>query len=129
MKVNKPVKQSETTVRFEVRMVHWSEVHLEASTEGNIVPSVAEYVLVQAVADGSVKIHNVSQLAHLRFMRLSKKILAIITPLRHSLTTPRSEVSESQVVESHFEASTLGRAVLPPYVPVQLDAWIVVVRK
>ena len=73
MKVNKPVKQSETTVRFEVRMVHWSEVHLEASTEGSIVPSVAEYVLVQAVADGSVKIHNVSQLAHLRFMRLSKK--------------------------------------------------------
>ena len=65
MKVNKPVKQSETTVRFEVRMVHWSEVHLEASTEGSIVPSVAEYVLVQAVADGSVKIHFVSQLAHL----------------------------------------------------------------
>ena len=71
MKVTRPVKQSWTTVRFEVILVHWSEVHLEANTEGNIVPSVAEYVLVQAVADGSVKIHNVSQLAHLRFVRLS----------------------------------------------------------
>jgi len=62
-------------------------VHLAANTEGNIVPSVAEYVLVQAVADGS---------------------------LRHSLTTSRSEVSVAQVVESHFAASTLGRALLPP---------------
>ena len=60
MIVNKPVKQSLTTVRSEVRVVQVAVVHLAANTEGSIVPSVAEYVLVQAVADGSVKIHIVS---------------------------------------------------------------------
>ena len=49
-----------TTVRSEVRVVQVAVVHLAANTEGSIVPSVAEYVLVQAVADGSVKIHIVS---------------------------------------------------------------------
>ena len=49
-----------TTVRSEVREVQVAVVHLAANTEGNIVPSVAEYVLVQAVADGSEKIHIVS---------------------------------------------------------------------
>ena len=37
-----------------------------------------------------------------------------VSPLKHSLTTSRSDVSVAQVVESHFEATTVGRAVLPP---------------
>ena len=42
-------------VTLVVRLVHVVEEHLEASTEGNIVPSESEYVPVQAAAVGSGK--------------------------------------------------------------------------
>ena len=38
-----------------VRLVQVVEEHLEASTDGNIVPSESEYVPVQAAAVGSGK--------------------------------------------------------------------------
>ena len=42
-------------VTLVVRLVQVVEEHLEASTDGNIVPSESEYVPVQAVAVGSGK--------------------------------------------------------------------------
>ena len=42
-------------VTLVVRLVQVVEEHLEASTDGNIVPSESEYVPVQAAAVGSGK--------------------------------------------------------------------------
>ena len=101
------MKQSLTTVKSVVSVVQVVDEHLSANTDGNIVPSESEYVPVHAVADGSVK--------HVFLFTISASFrLQDISPLKHSLTTSRSEVIVLQVVESHLAATTVGKVELPP---------------
>ena len=101
------MKQSLTTVKSVVSVVQVVDEHLSANTDGNIVPSESEYVPVHAVADGSVK--------HVFCLQFSASfMLHGIPPLKHSLTTSRSEVIVLQVVESHLAATTVGKVELPP---------------
>ena len=102
------MKQSLTTVKSVVSVVQVVDEHLSANTDGNIVPSESEYVPVHAVADGSVK-HVFDN-----YTFFVTVMLHGISPLKHSLTTSRSAVIVSQVVESHLAATTVGKVELPP---------------
>ena len=102
------MKQSLTTVKSVVSVLQVVDEHLSVNTDGNIVPSESEYVPVHAVADGSVK-HVFDNYAF-----FVTAMLHGIPPLKHSLTTSRSEVIVSQVVESHLAATTVGKVELPP---------------